>query len=314
MRILFVTGNRIGDCVLSTGILGWMVDNLPKARFTVVCGPEAAPLFEGVPRIERVIAMRKRPWGLHWWDLWKQIVGTGWHTLIDLRGSLIGQGIVARRRVVQRTPGSGRIHQVVHLSGLLKLRAPPAPRAFLTDAQRAAAATLLPADGPVLALGPGAGWPAKRWPPERFARLAARLTAEDGILPGARVMVVGAADEAALARSALADLPADRRIDLTGRIDAGVAQACLARASLFVGNDSGPMHMAAAAGTPTLGLFGPSRDDRYGPWGDHCRSLRTPESYGALIRNPSGPHPMDGLGVEAVALAAEALWQELKED
>lgn len=313
MRILFVTGNRIGDCVLSTGILGWMVDNLPKARFTIVCGPAAAPLFEGVPRLERIIPLPKRDWGLHWWDLWKQVFPTLWSTLVDLRRSLLGQGIAARRRLTLKTGFAG-VHQVVQLASVLKQKTVPSPRAFLTDKQRQAAFDLVPGEGPVLALGVGAAWPAKRWPPDRFAALAARLTAADGLLPGARVMVLGGADETELAATALAQIPAERRIDLTGRVDVGTAQACLGRASLFIGNDSGAMHMAAAAGTPTLGLFGPSRSDRYGPWGDHCRSLRTPESYDELIRRPDGPHPMHGLTVESVEAAAQALWSELKED
>lgn len=312
MRILFLTSNRIGDCVLSTGVLGWMVDNLPAARFTVVCGPAAAPLFEGLPRLERIIPLQKRDWGLHWWDLWRQVAGTTWSSLVDLRGSLLGQAIVARRRLVLRSTG-GRAHQVIQLGSLLKLLVPASPRAFLTGENRRRAAELVPEGGPVLALGPGAAWPNKRWPADRFARLAHRLTAPEGILPAARVLVVGGAEETALAAGALAGLPRDRCIDLAGAVDAGLAQACLARASLFIGNDSGAMHMAAAAGTPTLGLFGPSREDRYGPWGEHCRSIRTPESYAALLRSPSGPHPMNGLMVEAVEAAAQALWQELKE-
>lgn len=312
MRILFVTGNRIGDCVLSTGILGWMVDNLPKARFTVVCGPAAAPLFEGVPRLERIIPLPKRDWGLHWWDLWKQVFPTFWSTLVDLRRSLLGQGVAARRRLALKTGFPG-IHQLVQLSNVLKLKAIAPPRAFLTEAQRQAAFDLVPGEGPVLALGIGAAWQAKRWAPDRFAELAARLTAPEGILPGARVMVVGGADEVELAATALAGLAPDRRIDLTGRVDVAVAQACLQRASLFIGNDSGAMHMAAAAGTPTLGLFGPSRSDRYGPWGEHCRSLRTPESYETLVGRSGGPHPMNGLTVAMVEAAAKALWTELHE-
>lgn len=311
MRILFVTGSRIGDCVLSTGILGWMVDNLPKARFTIVCGPQAAPLFEGVPRLERIIPMPKRDWGLHWWDLWKQVVGTPWSTLVDLRGSLLNQGIIARRRVVMRTANS-RAHQVVQLAALLKLQNPPAPRAFLAAAQRSAAAALVPDGLPVLALGPGAGWPRKRWPPDRFARLAVRLTAADGILPGARVMVLGSGDEADLAAGALVGIPEGRRIDLTGRIDVAVTQACLERASFFIGNDSGVMHMAAAAGTRTLGLFGPSREERYGPWGPLCGSIRTPESYATLLRTPSNQSPMSSLTVEAVEAEARSMWEALE--
>ena len=88
--------------------------------------------------------------------------------------------------------------------------------------------------------------------------------------------------------------------------------ACLERATLFVGNDSGLMHMAAAGGTPTLGLFGPSRDEIYAPWGDDGVAVRTPESFTELTTAPDYDHRttdtlMRSLTVDAVADAATSL-------
>ncbi len=90
------------------------------------------------------------------------------------------------------------------------------------------------------------------------------------------------------------------------------AAACLKRCALFVGNDSGLMHMAAAAGTPTLGLFGPTRDQHYAPWGPKGAAVRTEESVEALTGRPGFDHRaraslMGGLVVEAVERAALAL-------
>ena len=70
-----------------------------------------------------------------------------------------------------------------------------------------------------------------------------------------------------------------RCIDLTGKVDLLTAYACLRRARLFIGNDSGLMHIAAAAGAPTLGLFGPSDERRYAPWGDHAQAIRGPRGF-----------------------------------
>jgi ADP-heptose:LPS heptosyltransferase len=107
-------------------------------------------------------------------------------------------------------------------------------------------------------------------------------------------------------------VPEERRVDLVGRADLPTLYACLQRASLFVGNDSGLMHMAAAAGIPTLGLFGPSRDELYGPWGPRCAAVRTPESYDELIGAPGfDVHTtgslMLGLEVESVERAVRHL-------
>src|SRR3546814_2871234 len=91
MRILFITANRLGDAILSTGLLHELHQRFPKARFTVACGPAAAGIFEAMPNLERIIVMQKLPWARHWWGLWKQVALTRWRFIIDLRGSGISQ-------------------------------------------------------------------------------------------------------------------------------------------------------------------------------------------------------------------------------
>jgi ADP-heptose:LPS heptosyltransferase len=71
----------------------------------------------------------------------------------------------------------------------------------------------------------------------------------------------------------------DQFIDLVGQVDLLTAFACLKRARLFIGNDSGTMHLAAAAGAPTLGLFGPSDHRLYAPWGQATRVVRGPRTF-----------------------------------
>ena len=66
MRILFVSATRIGDAVLSTGLLGHLTEVHPGARITVACGPAAAELFEAMPSLDRVIVLEKMVASLHW--------------------------------------------------------------------------------------------------------------------------------------------------------------------------------------------------------------------------------------------------------
>src|SRR5579885_1023902 len=92
MVILFVTASRIGDAVLSTGLLGYLVDRYPHARLTIAAGPVAAPLFEAVPRLERLLIVHKRRLALHWLPLYAAVGGRRWDLVVDLRGSaLAGQ-------------------------------------------------------------------------------------------------------------------------------------------------------------------------------------------------------------------------------
>lgn len=273
-RILFITSTRIGDAVLSSGLLDHLIGTHEDARVTIACGPLAAPLFAGVPQVERVIVMAKKKGGGHWIDLWRAAVGTRWDMVVDLRGSATSAFLLARMRHVKRRAASEPVHKVQEAADVLGLDPAPAPRLWLTEAARDKARGLLPDDGPVLAIAPAAAAPFKEWPRARFAQLAARLTEPGGALEGARVAVFGGPGDEAAAREAVAGLDPGRVIDLTGQLTIDEAAACLARASVFVGNDSGLMHLAAAAGTPTLGLFGPTDERLYGPWGETARAIR----------------------------------------
>ena len=89
MRILFVTSSRIGDAVLSTGLLDHLMRRYPDARFTVACGPVAAGLFAHMPQLERLIVFDKRRYGRHWLGLWAKTVLTGWDLVVDIRASAL---------------------------------------------------------------------------------------------------------------------------------------------------------------------------------------------------------------------------------
>jgi ADP-heptose:LPS heptosyltransferase len=124
-------------------------------------------------------------------------------------------------------------------------------------------------------------------------------------------MILGGPDDARYVEPLARTLSRDRLIDLTGQVDLLTAHACLKRARLFVGNDSGLMHLAAAAGTPTIGLFGPSDDRLYAPWGPDTRVVRGPrefEQFRAIDPglNQTIGHMMD-LPVDTVVDAAREL-------
>lgn len=319
MRILFITSTRIGDAVLSSGLLAYLIARHPGARITVACGSAPAPLFAGVPGLERLIVLTKAPLAGHWLRLWGATLPYRWHTIVDLRRTALAWMVVAGRRyrLGRERPD---VHKVAQYARLLGLDVEQAlPQVWTNAAQLAAAHQRVPDGPPVLALGPAANWPGKEWPAERFAALAKHLTGSQGPLSGGRLAVFAGPGERERVQPVLNAVPESRRIDLTEAVDLPTAHACLARSSLFVGNDSGLMHLAAAAGTPTLGLFGPSRDEHYAPWGKAAAVVRTPESYEDLVNAPGYDHRstgtlMGGLTVEAVADAAQALIKRIDAD
>ncbi len=312
MKLLFIGHTRIGDAILSTGLLGHLAGQ-GYDDITVVCGAPAAPLFGEAPGVSRVIVLNKQRFALHWLGLWRELVATRWDMIVDLRNSAMVRTLWARKRAVVPRSRADE-HRVVRMARTLKLeQAIPAPRLWPTQTQQQKAAELVPEGTWVLGVGPTANWRGKIWQADRFAALAKTLTGPGGILEGGRVAVFGAQNERAAAAPMLAALADDRVIDLIGAADLPTVGACLGRCALFVGNDSGLMHMAAAAGTPTLGLFGPSRAEQYAPWGSRTAFVRTDLAYEALVGGPGYDHRrteslMDSLAVEKVEEAAVALW------
>jgi ADP-heptose:LPS heptosyltransferase len=171
----------------------------------------------------------------------------------------------------------------------------PLPVTWTAPEDDAKAANLL-GNGPVIALGPTANWDGKIWPPERFVALYHALAEK---LPGARAAIFGGpgADEARRAAPVLAALPG--AIDLVGKLSLPEVAACLRRSTIYIGNDSGLMHLAAATGTPTLGLFGRSKASEYAPAGAKTAI--------AVAPGPGGEAPMEDLTLESVVAAAGQL-------
>jgi ADP-heptose:LPS heptosyltransferase len=297
-------------------VLSALIGRFPTARISVACGPLAAPLFEPIREVARVIVMVKQPRHGHWRILWRETIGTAWDLVVDLRNTLISRLLRRRALRVFRGPKPGQ-HMVEALSELLDIAPPAGPRLWLDGPTLERAAAEIPGDRPVLALAPAANWPGKTWRPERFAALARALTAEGAALAGARVVLLGAAGERGQSEPVKAALPPSQCIDLVGRGDTLNAGAYLSQTDLFIGNDSGLMHLAAAVGIPTLGLFGPSLPERYRPWGPNGGAVRTALTYDELVGVPGYDHRttgtlMDSLEVDTVVAAAEALYRKIR--
>ena len=313
MRILFVTATRIGDAVLSTGVLSYLLDRHPGARLTIAAGRDAAPLFADVPGLERLITIEKQRWRKHWLGLYRAVAVKRWDVVVDLRASALaylvwtGQRYIAQKRRVDE-------HRVKQMARIFGLDTPPSPRLWIAPAREEEAANLVLQGAPVLAIGPAANWRGKEWRAERFAELAQRLTAPGGPFPNARVAVLAAAHERPQAMPLIAAL-GPRAIDLVGKIHLLMVAAVIKRSALFIGNDTGLMHLAAATGTPTLGLFGPSPIDQYAPWGPHTAVVSTAIPHKDLIPPDfdrlTTDTLMDSLSVDMAEEAARQLWSRV---
>jgi len=304
-QVLFVTSNRIGDCVISSGVIREIGRRLPGARITVASGRPPAPLFRSAPGVERVIAWDKKPLSGHWLDLWWQVRGTRWDLVVDIRGSALSWTIPARDRVVYSRRWETGLRKVEMVSRLMGSDGPLDPEVFLDDRARTEAAAVIDpqlqaSPSPILALAPIAHQPGKSWPADRWGELVARLMT-DPRFDGWRFMPVGGPGDRAPATPAL-QVAGARAVDAVGKGDILASAAMIDRATLFVGNDSGLMHVAAALGRPTLGLFGPTEWWLYGPWGPRTRTVASNEVRGRFA-------PIEDLSVDHVYEAVVALHQ-----
>lgn len=267
MKLLFITSTRLGDAVLSTGLLDHLATG-DSVETTVVCGPLAAEIFECLPGLERVIVLYKKPCNGHWFSLWRQTVGTWWDLVVDLRASVVPFVLMRSRRRTKLRGGAG--HRVQSLADWYGVEPVPSPRVWTNGTHRRQASRLVPRGGPVLGLAPTASWQGKMWPWENYVALARRLTSADGALANGRIVIMGGPAERSLTQPVVEALPQETTLDLTGSEHLLTLAEVMRRCSVVIANDSGLMHLAAASGAPTVGLFGPSAVETYAPWGTHA--------------------------------------------
>lgn len=308
-RILIIKPSSLGDVVNALPFLASLRRRYPDRHIAWLVEEEAAGLLLGHPLLDRVIVSGRRRWGrqllvpLRWPSTMREIgrliaeLRSGRYDLIvDLQGllksalMLLSAGARFRVGFAGAREGSQRVlthlvplplaptHAVDrYLEAARFMGADPASKAFVfpsspEDGLRAEAllteAGVRPGD-PVVALNPRARWPTKLWGEERFARLGEMLARGCG----AKILVTGSLSDLPLANR-LASRMDPAPFVLAGRTDLRLLIALLKRIDLLVTLDSGPMHLAAALGTPLVALFGPTDPRLNGPYGSEAVVLR----------------------------------------
>jgi lipopolysaccharide heptosyltransferase II len=169
----------------------------------------------------------------------------------------------------------------------------------------------VPGDAPLVALAPGAGASVKLWPAERFAELGDILIRRWGVA----VVLIGGPAEVSLAWKVAAHMKEEALV-AAGRTDLGTLAALFERSRLVIGADSGPLHLAVAAGAPTIHLYGPADPVLFGPWTDrpaqhrvlvtdcHCAPCNRLDYGAAELRHH---RCMERITVERVVSAVESM-------
>jgi len=313
--VLFIAPDDVSEAVLASGILKKLHDEAPNPRFTIVANRAVAPLFADMPKLAQLVVSDRRHTSQRWLGLFSPYRARSWALVVDLQAGVIAGRLRPKGKPLRRAGDDEPTHKLIEAARLMRLEdEPPAPYIFVSGETEKRAAALVAGDGPILAVAASAGWVGKAWPAERFAEVVRRLLASDGPLPFGRLMLLGDKADARQIEPVRSAAPRDLLIDLVGRADLVTSFAALRRARLYIGNDTGYSQLAAAAGAPTLALFGPSDDRIWKPWGENVRVVRGARTFEEIRKidhalSAQVRHMID-LSSDSVMAAAEALLEE----
>lgn len=332
-KILVLQVGPIGDTILSVPALKALRAGFPQAGIAVVATPRAGDVLRGLPYHDELRVCRNG------FDLMRTVMqyrrsgfdlavglSNGGSWLAFLCNTRFKAGLsspllaLAEPGAVKEEPSA---HVVEHCLAVVRLLGAAVPEIrgleiALSQHEREKAAAFLAGvnqAGPLVALHPGGHYFSfKRWPVERFASLADALAAR-----GYGVVVVGGTEDGALA-AALTGATRHAPLSAVGRLGIKETAALIAKCSLFIGNDSAPLHLAAAVGTPAIGLFGPTSPAQFRPFGQGheviykglpcspCfKFLGSPLQYWPKCRRPAC---MEAIGESEVLAAALARLQK----
>ncbi len=332
-RLLVVKTSSLGDVIHATPCLRAIRRSFPEAHLALAVDRRFVDVVAHNPDVDTVVQTRpslRGPLRLPWGAILRLLREARPDAALDLQGTRGSAALVYASRarwqggrggtrpgwqlVCRPDPDRHAVRVCAEIATAAGIEVTDlAPVVFLsTGDDEALLATLrerrLPASGFVL-VNPFSRWSSKAWPLERYAQLIVAVRAQQQV----PVVISGDSDEVRGAEQLLSLLPAGAATSLVGALPLGQALCLYRRALLMVTGDSGPMHAAAALGTPVIALFGPTLPERTGPWGEGHVVIqeRRPATHHAYQRDREGIH-IRAIAVEPVAAAVTSAVASLR--
>ena len=334
-RALVVKLRHHGDVLLAAPVLSVLKAHAPAIEVDALVYDDTAPMLAGHPALARLHTVSRRWRSLGMLErlrrekaLFGELRARRYDLVVHLsehtRGAWLARLLGARFRVGPIDGDRGgwwhrsfthlyplirnRHHVEVNLDALRRIGIQPGTTerkvVFVPGAAAEARVRDLVVE-PFIHMHPASRWRFKCWPAERNALLADKLAEE-----GHRVVMTSAPDETGFIDEILARMKS-QAVNLAGKLSLKELGALTARARLFIGVDSMPMHLAGAMGVPTVALFGPSSEVVWGPWNVEQRVVTTTHSCRPCGKDGCGGGKVSEcltlLGVEPVHAAAQEL-------
>jgi ADP-heptose:LPS heptosyltransferase len=272
VKILFICSNLIGDTILSSGAIKYFIDQNKEAKLTFVVGPTAAPLLKNYNNIENIIIFKKRKFNLHWFDIFQKTYNVKWDIVVDFRSSVISYLLRNNKKYIFKK--NHNIHHIEQLNSSFgfncsNLLIPT------SDDEKNKADEDLDSSFKHIVIFPGGNWDPKLWSADNF-NVTMKLLLEK--FHKIKFILVGSLKEKnKFYNELIKGIKEDLIIDLFG-FNLTLTSAYMKKSDMFIGNDSGLMHLAVANKLRVISLFGPTDDNVYGPYGEGNIVVRTSES------------------------------------
>lgn len=267
-RILFITLSNIGDAIMTTTVLQALHNIYPGKMIDIVSDKRSCEIFLNCPYRGDIFIKNKKSFLRGAPELLGKLWSRNYDLIVDLRTDGLAYFLRGKKILTRwHRHKTGRHSVQQHLGVIASVNtdnAPPRCHLWISnDDEQYARSVLGELTGKrILSLGPGANSQKKIWPAENYTGLIEKL-AEDFTA----VVLLGDKHDAILAKDIITP-PGLAVLDLCGRTTILQAAAVLQHTNVFIGNDSGLGHIAAACGVPTVTLFGPGEPERYRPWSE----------------------------------------------
>jgi len=262
MKILIINYSRVGDSILSTALINNLLEEHPDSQISIVTSSISKDLFEKMPRLENLIVINKKKHSLHWFYIWKLVINQKWDLTIDLRSSFLS--FLIRTKKYKIFKGNDDFPKVEQFKKLLNTSKEITPHIWVDEEDISKSKKLLPDGSPYIAVAPFSNWPQKDWSLQKYIDLF-----QNQIFQKYTILLFGQSQDIRDQKlfNKLLSLDNPRVVSLFDKGDLRQLTQVIDKCDLFIGSDSALMHLAASTSCKTIGLFGPTNNIVYGPWG-----------------------------------------------